>query len=194
MSKTKIPVSSDKPVVNARQGGDWQVDFNVDPELRQKMIAEAAYFLAEHRSFYGGDPVQDWLVAESEIDVFLRSGSSATHEEAAAYVRLREEVRKAFSQIKDVVNAAVLKKAFERSLAEVKQVESHSADALHRAASVLREDMALASERMGPTWEHFSERSADLFSVWKDRSREFLMNSADAVRDWLQHEHQGPRH
>jgi len=32
------------------------------------MIAEAAYYLAEHRGFQGGDPVRDWLLAEAEID------------------------------------------------------------------------------------------------------------------------------
>jgi hypothetical protein len=194
MRKSEVKSSNDKPVLSPRHAGGQQAEFNVDPDQRQKMISESAYYRAEHRSFYGGDPVQDWLVAESEIDVFLRNRSSATPEEDAAYVHLREEVRKALSQVQDVINAAVLKKAFERGLAEAKQLESHSADTLHRAASVLRKDMALAAERMGPTWEHFSERSADLFSVWKDRSREFLTRSADAVRDWLQHEHQGPRH
>jgi hypothetical protein len=32
------------------------------------MIAIAAYYLAERRGFNGGDPLQDWLEAESEID------------------------------------------------------------------------------------------------------------------------------
>jgi hypothetical protein len=32
------------------------------------MIAEAAYYLAEHRHFQGGDPLQDWLEAQAEID------------------------------------------------------------------------------------------------------------------------------
>jgi hypothetical protein len=43
----------------------------VTPEQREHMIAEAAYFLAEHRSFMGGDPAQDWLQAETEIDRLL---------------------------------------------------------------------------------------------------------------------------
>lgn len=194
MRKSELKSSTDNRILSSRHAGDQQEEFNIDPEQRQKMISEAAYYLAEHRSFYGGDPVQDWLVAESEIDVLLHSRSSATLEDEAAYEHLRAEVRKAFSQVKDVINADVLKKAFERGLAEAKQLESLSADALHRAASVLRKDMALAAERMGPTWEHFSERGADLFSVWNDRSREFLARSADAVRDWLHHEHPGPRH
>ena len=37
-------------------------------EERRRMIAEAAYYRAEHRGFYDGNPIQDWLEAESEID------------------------------------------------------------------------------------------------------------------------------
>lgn len=40
-------------------------------EDRQRMIAEAAYFRAMQRGFNGGDPVDDWLVAEREIDRLL---------------------------------------------------------------------------------------------------------------------------
>ncbi len=40
----------------------------VSPEERQRMIAEAAYFHALQRGFNGGDSVEDWLVAEREID------------------------------------------------------------------------------------------------------------------------------
>lgn len=35
---------------------------------RYRRIAEAAYFRAAAREFIGGDPVQDWLEAELEID------------------------------------------------------------------------------------------------------------------------------
>jgi hypothetical protein len=37
-------------------------------EQRQRMIAEAAYLRAERRGFQGGDPLDDWLQAEAEID------------------------------------------------------------------------------------------------------------------------------
>jgi len=33
----------------------------------QQMIAEKAYFRALSRGFQGGDPVEDWLIAEHEI-------------------------------------------------------------------------------------------------------------------------------
>jgi hypothetical protein len=54
VSKT-LPISSKE--VNIGNGQD-----------REEMIAIAAYYLAERRGFNGGDPLQDWLVAESEID------------------------------------------------------------------------------------------------------------------------------
>jgi len=37
-------------------------------DQREHMIAEAAYYLAEHRQFQGGDPLQDWFQAQQEID------------------------------------------------------------------------------------------------------------------------------
>jgi hypothetical protein len=41
------------------------VDSNTN---RQQMVAEAAYFRAEHRHFEPGHELQDWFEAEVEID------------------------------------------------------------------------------------------------------------------------------
>jgi hypothetical protein len=38
---------------------------------RERMIREAAYFRAAQRGFTGGDPLGDWLDAESDIDAQL---------------------------------------------------------------------------------------------------------------------------
>jgi hypothetical protein len=43
-------------------------------EVRERLIAEAAYYKAESRGFAGGDAERDWLEAESEIDALLLSG------------------------------------------------------------------------------------------------------------------------
>lgn len=51
-----------------------QARLRVPAELRQQMIAEAAYYLAEKRAFQGGDPVNDWLNAEKIIDQALLAG------------------------------------------------------------------------------------------------------------------------
>ena len=194
MHKSESHRSHDKSGAKQRRENVFPMEPNIGEEQRWHMIAEAAYFVAEHRGFDGGDPVQDWLVAESEIDTLYFSKPPVSAEEATAYARLRDEVRKAFSQIPDVVDAAAVKSAFERGVSEFKRVENYSAEVLHKVTAILRDDIARAAERMGPTWEHFSEHSADLFSVWKDRSRGFLSHSAEAVRDWLHHERRGAGH
>jgi hypothetical protein len=43
----------------------------VSAAQRERMIAEAAYFKAERRGFQGGDPAQDWIEAEAEVDARL---------------------------------------------------------------------------------------------------------------------------
>ena len=48
---------------------------SVTPEERQRMIEAAAYARAERRGFSSGDPMDDWLAAESEVDARLLSES-----------------------------------------------------------------------------------------------------------------------
>ena len=43
----------------------------IGPDRRQSMIAEAAYYRSEHRGFDRGHELDDWLVAEGQIDAAL---------------------------------------------------------------------------------------------------------------------------
>lgn len=45
----------------------------ITEEERQRMIAEAAYYNAEHNGFQGGDPARDWFLAEKQIEQQLNS-------------------------------------------------------------------------------------------------------------------------
>lgn len=40
----------------------------VSPMERWKMVAEAAYYRAQGRGFIGGNPLDDWMEAEKEVD------------------------------------------------------------------------------------------------------------------------------
>jgi len=40
-------------------------------EERHRLIAEAAYYLAEKRGFQGGNPEHDWLQAANQIDSMI---------------------------------------------------------------------------------------------------------------------------
>jgi hypothetical protein len=58
-----------------------------DPGLqgahRQALIAEAAYFRAEHRGFEPGHELEDWVSAEQEIDRLV-AGMKADSPQAGA--------------------------------------------------------------------------------------------------------------
>lgn len=43
----------------------------LSPAERMKMIAEAAYFLAQKRGFSGGNELSDWVAAEKQVDSLL---------------------------------------------------------------------------------------------------------------------------
>jgi hypothetical protein len=42
-----------------------------DAEVKRRMIAEAAYFVAERRGFAPGYAIEDWLQAEQEIEASM---------------------------------------------------------------------------------------------------------------------------
>ena len=46
-------------------------DTCVTPDLRQSLIAEAAYYLSERRGFQPGHELDDWLNAERQIDAAI---------------------------------------------------------------------------------------------------------------------------
>ena len=41
---------------------------SLSADKRRRLVAEAAYLKAERRGFESGDPIEDWLEAEKEID------------------------------------------------------------------------------------------------------------------------------
>lgn len=43
----------------------------ITPETRRLMVAEAAYYIAENRGFESGHEVEDWLLAEQQIETVL---------------------------------------------------------------------------------------------------------------------------
>lgn len=70
-AQKQAPSSARKPITKKSASPQVDTQSAVTSEERQKMIAEAAYLRAEKRGFVGGDPAEDWLIAEAEIDKIL---------------------------------------------------------------------------------------------------------------------------
>ena len=60
--KRAAPKASKKP------SADNTKIVTLNPEEHYRMIAVAAYYRAEKRGFIGGDPAQDWVHAEAEVE------------------------------------------------------------------------------------------------------------------------------
>lgn len=74
MSQSMSQLPADVKVLGTPAKSNRKARLRVPAELRHRMIAEAAYYLAEKRAFQGGDPVNDWLDAERIIDQALLTG------------------------------------------------------------------------------------------------------------------------
>ncbi|HEX9813048.1 MAG TPA: DUF2934 domain-containing protein [Burkholderiales bacterium] len=157
----------------------------ISGEARKRMIAEAAYYRALNRHFKDGDPLDDWLAAEREINQRLPNARQQK-EEAVVYEKLREAVSKFLGDAHDGINGDTVRHAFDKATEEIKKTGTHAAETVTKIAATLRKDMAATAAKMGPKWEAFSEKSADMFSVWRDRGNVFLGQAADAVGEWLQ--------
>ncbi len=70
----KKPTTADKSAETGSKASH-QEEQRIVPEERHRMIAEAAYVIAEQRGFEGDKALDDWLQAEAEVD----ASSSARH-------------------------------------------------------------------------------------------------------------------
>lgn len=158
----------------------------VSAEERHRMIAEAAYFRAERRGFQGGDSFQDWLAAEVEIDKLLGAPTQQQEaQELAAYKRMRQELAKILAGVGDTVNVETIRQAFDRAAKELRDAGGYATETVSRVSQRLRREVETTASKLGPRWEAFSEKRADLFSVWLERSSTFLSHASAAVGEWL---------
>ena len=135
---------------------------------RRQMIAEAAYFRAERRSFNGGDVVRDWCEAEAEVDARLQeiedeqlverirdvlvtvSKRLATLRRKVA--RLSKEARSEWQ--KDLDKLAALRDALRPKLAELREQGEHAGQTLREQAEKIRAEIVDLVQRLGAKTKH----------------------------------------
>lgn len=68
-STTRAAARKKAPAKGAAPAG---VLLPVSHEERWRMVAEAAYYIAQRRGFVGGDANADWAQAEAEVEAKLK--------------------------------------------------------------------------------------------------------------------------
>lgn len=151
---------------------------------RQRMIAEAAYYIAAQRGFNGGDPVQDWIEAERQINRVLPSPKQQK-EELAAYEKFRSELTTLLASLRGSVNAGNIQHAFDTAKEKIRTAGVYATDTINKVTDTTKKDMANLVSHMGPEWEKYSAKTADLFDAWRDRGSSYIASAATAVGEWL---------
>jgi hypothetical protein len=165
-------------------------DMGISPEKRRHMVEESAYFRAERRGFTGGNAAEDWFAAEKEIAELLGEETSGQKKETlAAYQRMREEVMRILRSAKRPVSANTIRQSLDKAARELKGLGEYSSDTVNKATEAIKREIASTVEKLGSTWGTISERSADLFELWRDRGMGFLDQAANSASEWLEQLH-----
>ena len=141
-------------------------------EERYRMIETTAYYRAEKRGFSDGDPVKDWLEAESEIDALFEQldDTGSSMQKRAVYRRMRVEFKKILTGAQDTIKS----QAFDRSGREPKELGAFVPATVDRAGRRLKQEVAAAVEKLGPRWHTFSEKSQGFFEIWKNKGGQYV--------------------
>lgn len=135
----------------------------VSAEERLRMIAEAAYFRAEKRGFDGGDCVNDWIAAESEVNAELRRserqhvierfeiGLATATKELVAFKKkitsVASEARREWQQ--DVDRLGTLRDALSGKLDEFRHQSEDAGEKARQQGEKLWGEITEIAERVG---------------------------------------------
>jgi len=70
-ARTDLTDSAVMMVLESAQSGTT-TRARIDPDVRRKLVAAEAYFLAERRGFAAGNELEDWITAEALVDSRLQ--------------------------------------------------------------------------------------------------------------------------
>ncbi|MEO1766843.1 DUF2934 domain-containing protein [Thiobacter aerophilum] len=133
----------------------------VTPEERYRLIAEAAYFRAQRRGFVGGDPVQDWLEAEAEIDRMLAAG--ALPASVSAKQRFQSQLENQLRELDERIESLKVQASLARL--ELKSEFQQELDALEGLRNRLRGRLEEIRMQAEGAWEDLKSGAE---KAWED--------------------------
>jgi DNA anti-recombination protein RmuC len=132
-------------------GTKTQGTASVSSEQRRQMVAEAAYYRAEHNGF-SGDSIEDWLAAEEEIDRLLLRHSTPRNEAESkhSFQGLLEDQLKEWDE------------KLEELSATAKQAGTNLNKEIHGQLEMLAQKRSTAQHRLAELRDHSAGRWDEL--------------------------------
>lgn len=158
---------------------------SINPERRQKMIEQAAYYRAIN-SNHTSDPAADWMAAEKEIDTMLEEQiiSPGKEEELAVFEKLRTMMDAILSRVRSI-KADTFTNALDRATKEMKKRKEFTDEAIDKSAKALKKDMAYHLGGKEEKGESVPGKISGRFDFWSKKSAGFLNQARDAASHWL---------
>ena len=125
-------------------------------DRRREMVSEAAYFLAEHRGFNGGDPVTDWLQAEAEMDARLGETQRALDRLEERLAVVNRKLKSARGKLATLT--ADVRQEWERDFRKLAKLR----DGFQERLDELRKQSVNASEKTRQQLEDAWDEASDL--------------------------------
>ena len=143
---------------------------------RNRMITEAAYRRSLQRGAQPGNPMEDWLMVEREIEHQMPEPAQQKRE-LEAREKLRAKVRELLGGARETLNAETIRKALVDAKAHLKTMGEHTADTVDRVAASVEKELVEIAHRAGRGLGGASERAIQAV----DRTAEHLERDLTAA-------------
>jgi len=154
----------------------------VTDEERKRMITEAAYRLSLERGSRPGNPMEDWLMAERDINKQLPEPAEQKRE-LEAREKLRARVRELLGSARETVNAETIRKTMDDAKSQLKSMGEHTADTIDRVAASVEKELVEIAHRTGHGLSGASERAIQAVDRTAEHLEKDLATAAARVND-----------
>lgn len=112
----------------------------------------------------------------------------ARREELSAYEEILEQVRSQLENVSKAVDVEGLKKIIDRASEELREIETHSLEAVNRASEAMKKDLITTAEHTRPLLQDFERGAEQAFDTLHRTGNEvwshFAANAGDTLEKW----------
>lgn len=142
------------------------------------------------------------------IMVTEKKQDQTTDEELAAYEKMRQRVSKTLGEIHDRIIGETISQAIDKATTELKEAGGHSMEAIAKASTALKKDIASTTEHLKPKveevtgeaqkqfdnwldkggalWHDIAQEAEHVYELSRDKGGAFLVNVTRGLSEWSQ--------